>query len=238
MESKSYKELKQEKWQGKFLKQRWDDENLDNDCFQWMTEWKTAPTYTIAGLQELYQQLLPTKVYHQRKTGTNTTTDVTCRMCGKVPETIEHVMAGCSALAQTKYLARHNAALKILYFELLTKYDLAESIPPWYSPKEPDPITENNSITAYWDVPVFAENKEVRANRIDARIVDKVRKEILLLEMSCPWITNRRTKEEEKTRKYAPLRWELKQQYPGYEIKQVNIIIARCPWWVFEGSKH
>ena len=93
------------------------------------------------------------------------------------------------------------------------------------TPKEPDQITENNSITAYWDVLVFAENTEVRANRIDARIVDKVRKEILLLEMSCPWITNRRTKEEEKTRKYAPLRWELKQQYPGYEIKQVNIII-------------
>ena len=71
--------------------------------------------------------------------------------------------------------------------------------------KEPEPITENNSITAYWDVPVFAENKEVRANRIDARIVDKVRKEIILLEMSCPWTTNRRTKEEEKTRKYVPL---------------------------------
>ena len=53
------------------------------------------------------------------------------------------------------------------------------------------------------------------------RIVDKVRKEILLLEMSCLWITNRRTKEE-KTRKYAPLRWELKQQYPGYEIKQLQ----------------
>ena len=128
MESKSYKELKQEKWQGKFLKQRWDDENLDNDCFQWMTEWKTAPTHTIAGLQELYQQLLPTKVYHQSKTGINTTTDVTCRMYGKVPET---VVAGCSALAKTKYLARHNTALKILYFELLTKYDLAQSFPPW-----------------------------------------------------------------------------------------------------------
>ena len=88
MESKSYKELKQEKWQGKFLKQRWDDENLDNDCFQWMTEWKTASTHTIAGFQELYQQLLPTKVYHQSKTGINTTTDVTCWMCGKVPETV------------------------------------------------------------------------------------------------------------------------------------------------------
>ena len=52
MESKSYEELKQEKWQGKFLKQRWDDENLDNDCFQWMTEWKAAPTHTIADLQD------------------------------------------------------------------------------------------------------------------------------------------------------------------------------------------
>ena len=46
---------KHEKWQGKFLKQRWDDENLDNDCFQWMTEWKTASTHTITGLQESYQ---------------------------------------------------------------------------------------------------------------------------------------------------------------------------------------
>ena len=150
MESKSYKELKQEKWQGIFLKQRWDDENLHNDCFQWMTEWKTAPTYTIAGLQELYQQLLLINVYHHRKTIINTTTDVTCRMCGRVPETVEHVMADCSAhaLAQTQYLARHNATLKILHFELLTKYDLVESIPPWYLPKEPDPIIKNNSITA------------------------------------------------------------------------------------------
>ena len=48
---------------------------------------------------------------------------------------------------------------------------------------------------------------------------------VIIIIMSCPWITNRRTKEKEKTRKYAPLRWELKQQCPGYEIKQVNIII-------------
>ena len=31
--------------------------------------------------------------------------------------------------------------------------------------------------------------------------------------------------------KYAPLRWELKQQYPGYEIKQVNIIIDVLGAW-------
>ena len=48
---------------------------------------------------------------------------------------------------------------------------------------------------------------------------------ITLLEMSCPWVENRQQKEEEKTLKYAPLRMELKRQYPGFGIKQVNIVI-------------
>ena len=43
--------------------------------------------------------------------------------------------------------------------------------------------------------------------------------------MSCPWIENRKQKNQEKTTKYATLRWELKQQHRGYTIKQYNIII-------------
>ena len=46
-----------------------------------------------------------------------------------------------------------------------------------------------------------------------------------MIEMSCPWMDNRSTKEAEKTAKFGPLRWELKQQYHGYEVKQFNIII-------------
>ena len=78
-----------------------------------------------------------------------------------------HILAGCGALAQTKYLRRHNAALKIV---------------------------------------------------IEARFEDKENKEILLLEMTCPLIENRDNKEEEKTQKYAPLRWELRN--PGYKISK------------------
>ena len=57
---------------------------------------------------------------------------------------------------------------------------------------------------------MYAEKTEVRANRIDARVVDKKKKKVLLLEMSCPWMANRKQKEEEKTSKYAPLRWEIR----------------------------
>ena len=31
--------------------------------------------------------------------------------------------------------------------------------------------------------------------------------------------------------KYAPLRWELKQKYPGYEISQYNIIVHVLGDW-------
>ena len=39
--------------------------------------------------------------------------------------------------AQTKYLYRHNADLKILFFELLREHGLIEEVPPWYSPVMP-----------------------------------------------------------------------------------------------------
>ena len=85
---------------------------------------------------ELYEQLTPTKVYHARKTQTNHPNDTLCRLCGKTAESIPHVLASCSALAQNK-----------------------------------------------------------------------------------------------KTIKPGPLRWELKQQFPGYDIWQYNIIIDVLEGW-------
>ena len=130
-----------------------------------------------------------------------------CRMCGKRPESVPHIFSGCGTLAQTKYLARHNAALEILFFKILRDQNLV------------------SKVKAFWDVPVYAENVMVRANRIDMRVADKERKQIVVIEMSCPWMENRAIEDAEKTAKYSPLRWELKQQYPGYEVKQSNISI-------------
>ena len=169
-----------------------------------MTEGRAAPTHTIAGIMELYEQLLPTKLYNSTKTKTTDDPDARCRMCGKAQESVAHVLSGCSVLN----LSRHNAALKILFFELLKSYQLIEVIPPWYSPTQPKPFYENEQATVYWDVPVYADHIYRRARQ-----------------PSRPWVENREQKEKEKTLKYAPLRLELKQQYPGYRINQVNIII-------------
>ena len=105
-----------------------------------MSDWKTAPTHTIAGISELHEQLLPKKLYNVRKTKLSEESDIRYRMCGKAQESIEHVLSSCSALAQMKYLSRHNGALKILFFELLKDHQLIEAVLPWYSPKQPKPL--------------------------------------------------------------------------------------------------
>ncbi|PFX34783.1 Zinc finger CCHC domain-containing protein 3 [Stylophora pistillata] len=64
-------------------------------------KWRAAPTHTIAGIMELYEQLLPTKLYNSRKSETTDDPEVRCRMCGKAQESVAHVLSGCSALAQT-----------------------------------------------------------------------------------------------------------------------------------------
>ena len=111
------------------------------------------------------------------------------------------------------------------FFDIMSDLGLIEASPPWYSPTKPQPVYEGAYAQAYWDVPVFGEYQELRANRIDTRIVNHQEKKIITMEMSCPWVSNRQKKTSEKTMKYAPLRWELKQKYPGYEISQYNIIV-------------
>ena len=67
-----------------------------------------------------------------------------------------HLLASCSALAQTKYLARHNPVLKDLFFELLKKLGLIDTTPLDFPfPNQQKPVYENQRAKAYWDVPKF-----------------------------------------------------------------------------------
>ena len=86
----------------------------------------------------------------------------------------------------------------------------------------PKPVYKSEQVEAWWDVPVYADHQEVRANGFDARVVNHVSKKVMTIEMSCPWTTNREKKSEEKTMKYGPLRWELKEKYKGYEYTSIT----------------
>ena len=50
-QGKNADELRAERWQGYFVVQRWEDEESGTECFAWMSEWRSAPTHTLAGMQ-------------------------------------------------------------------------------------------------------------------------------------------------------------------------------------------
>lgn len=85
----------------------------------------------------------------------------------------------------------------------------------------------NSKVQAYWDVPVYGEHQELRANRVEARMVSNRDKHVIALGMSCPWMSYRNKKNSENTMKYAPL----EARYPGYESIECNIILDVLRGW-------
>ena len=53
-----------------------------------------------------------------------TTSSDICRTCNTMPETISHDIPGCTTLAATSYLKRHNSPAKIIHLELVKKFNL------------------------------------------------------------------------------------------------------------------
>jgi len=52
------------------------------------------------------------------------------------------------------------------------------------------------------------------------------KKLITVIECSCPWDKNLTKKFKEKQEKYQVVRQQLKQQYSGYKVQQLNLIIG------------
>ena len=110
--------IETQKWQGKLINNRLNDENIGAHCFDWLTNWEDCPSETIRDVEEIYQKLVPTKMYYRDKLRCQFDSTI-CQLYKEQTETVAHILAGCPALAQNHYTARHNAGLKCLYFTLL-----------------------------------------------------------------------------------------------------------------------
>ena len=67
-------------------------------------------------------------------------------MCNIMPEMMSHVISGCTALASTSYLKRHNSVVKIIHLELAKKFNFIEvkETLKWYN-CTPDKVHKNES---------------------------------------------------------------------------------------------
>ena len=103
-------EVRNPRWRGSLVTTRLKDEKLTSSgWFWWLTEWKSCHKHTITSTFGLYEQLLPTRLHASQKTHTSSEGEAWCRFCGKAPESVAHILSGCRALAQSKYLSWHDS---------------------------------------------------------------------------------------------------------------------------------
>ena len=105
---------------------------------------------------------------------------------------------------------------------------MIKDFPAWYTKITIKPLYENEEIAVFWDIPEYSgfENElEHGPLRPDGKVINKITKTILVLEMSIPWIENRKSKLDEKEEKYTNIVQNLKVDNPGYNVQQLTFIV-------------
>ena len=221
------KEIEESTWQGLLLRNRYNDEQLVDGCFRWLTEWKDCPVQVINDAQSIYLQTTPTLSFtsHRNLSIPNSTS---CRLCGTGKESVKHLLSNCQKFVKMDYKRRHDRVLQYIVFKFLQKHSLVSTTPPWYTKIVIKPHYENNDISVFWDIPEYTghdDEQEEKALRPDGKIIRNDTKKIYVLEMSIPWIENREIKIVEKIEKYKSIVQTLKAENPSFEVKQLTFIV-------------
>ena len=211
------------------VQQRFDDKELDiKECFMWNHKWKTCPVEVVNDVHSIYLQTVPTRTFKKFR-GEISTLSVNCRICkSNEAESIRHLLSHCQVFLKTFYKRRHDKVLQYILFKLLVKYNLLKSCPPWYSKIEIKKHYESEEMEVLWDIPEYTgieDENEDTTLRPDAKIIFKKKKEILVLEQTVPWITNREIKLVEKENKYKNIIRTIKIENPDYKVQQLTFVI-------------
>ena len=134
----------------------------------------------------------------------------TCRMCSVGMETVDYIVAGCSALAPTDCTDRHNQVASIIYWDVCHHFSFpVES--RWYR-HQPDRLVETEDITIMWDTTIPTD-KKIKANRPDICLRNRKTNTCLLIDISCLADGNIGKKHAEKLAKYSDLRVKISRMW-------------------------
>ena len=124
--------------------------------------------------------------------------------CTQHSEAVEHLVAGCTKLANSEYLTRHNRALMILAVAWAKQQELVGQESIWCKQRwDRGTVLKNDKVTLVWDFE-FHLRKTTTARRPDLMILElKSDKKIWICDMACPQQNNIGKKRTEKLTKYS-----------------------------------
>ncbi|XP_044760262.1 uncharacterized protein LOC123317718 [Coccinella septempunctata] len=179
---------------------------------------------TEGTLMAIQDQVVPTRAYakHIMKQNIENTK---CRLCNNVEETVQHLSSGCSTIANTKYLSRHNNMGKVVHqFMCLRERLLQEFVP--HHIYEPTTVRENQDIKIYWDLTVQTD-PGAEHNRPDMVVWNKDKKSAIIIDFAVPLDQNLAKAYGEKIAKYELLSRQMKRTF---ELEKVEIkpLVISC----------
>ena len=148
--------------------------------------------------------------------------DYLCRMCRKVDESIDHIVSGCSKLAQKEYKRRHDNLGKIVHWKLARKCNF-EAGDKWYE-HEPESVLENEDYKILWDFSIQTDHV-IEARRPDLVVVDKKERSCKIIDFAVPGYSRIEEKEKDKIEKYQELGREL-QKIWNVKVKIIPLVVG------------
>ena len=151
------------------------------------------------------------------------TSDAMCRICRQSEENVDHIVSGCSKLAQKEYQRRHDCVARALHWDLCQKHEIQTSQKWYWYEHQPKGVVEIDSAKILWDFNLQTDN-EIQARRPDIVIHDKSNKICFIIDVAIPVEVRVHQKEVEKIEKYNDLRRELQRLWK-FKTKVVPIVI-------------
>lgn len=220
-EKKNYTAELEETWKGKELHGRFYAMLHANN-----TDAKMSTLYLSRGvlmmetegfLSAIQDQVIATRNYRRYILHQEIPTDL-CRMCHERPESIQHLTSGCSYLAPKDHKNRHDDVAKVFHQEIMIKYGKLTEKMPYYKYQPKDQF-ENDEVRVYWDKTIITD-KQVLHNRPDILLIQKLKKEAQIIDITIPNDHNIGEARTTKLTKYIDLAHEIK---AIYQLKQVSV---------------
>ena len=163
----------------------------------------------------MLEQMVETRLWKEAR---ELTDDGSCRICTQHSETVKHLVAGCTKLANSEYLTRHNQALMILAVAWAKQQELVGQEAIWYEQRwDRGTVLENDKAILVRNFK-FHLRKTTTARRPNLILELKIIKKVWICDMARPQQNNIEAKRTEKLTKYRQLAFETSERRPGYKI--------------------
>ena len=218
--SKNKKKL--EDWEEKILYDQYlrQTKEVRNDQFgTWLQNGdltrKTESLIVAAQNQSIRTNLVKAKIEKSQES-------YLCRVCRKVDESIDHIVSGCSKLAQNVHKRRHDNLGKKVHWKHAMECNF-EAGYKWYE-LEPESVLENEYFKILWDFSIQTDHV-IEARRSDLVVVGKKDKSCRIMDFAVPGDSRIEEKEKDKIEKLQELGRKL-QKIGNVKVKMIPLVVG------------